>query len=299
MKKLIIFFGILLTSLVGFGQYTEDKLPSGLTTSTTMTAADIQVIQKDGEAYVKGIKAYYAYVYYRKMLDSIVDLNVSDDLNVVDRIDANRIYSNIMQAVTMIAIGNFLCTANSYFTDMVTVQDTLYAYVMKMLPLDTISSNYCLALDPTDSIIKIAPMVSTITELNNVCYVNYNLAVNDTTERVFHSYADAWTFANSSSPDAVDFWTIKLPSGYCNEAITISNNIMIDGTGKTLIRSVKSSATFATFADGNDARIQNCWMDTLYIIAGKTINVKFNVPEVVEELYACANFKAYTFNVGK
>jgi len=248
MKKLIIFLGILLASLVGFGQYTEDKLPSGLIESTTMTAADVQVIQKDGEAYVKGIKAYYAYVYYRKMLDSIVDLNVSDDLNVVDRIDANRIYSNIMQAVTMIAIGNFLCTANSYFTDMVTVQDTLYAYVMKMRPLDTISSNYCLALDPTDSIIKIAPMGSGTGGkllMSNVAHVNYDASTNDTVLRIFKTYADAITWINTqTAPTDSTKWTVVMPSGYCNEAVLLDTNIYVSGQAGTFIRSVGSSVDF-------------------------------------------------------
>jgi hypothetical protein len=65
MKKLAILLSILAFSLSVFGQYTENKLPSGLTVSTTTADADYTIIQKSGETYVKAIrmdtlKAYFS-----------------------------------------------------------------------------------------------------------------------------------------------------------------------------------------------------------------------------------------------
>jgi len=48
MKKLLFFIGILSLSLATFGQYTEDKLPSGLTVAASLGASDVQIVQKSG-----------------------------------------------------------------------------------------------------------------------------------------------------------------------------------------------------------------------------------------------------------
>ena len=54
MKKTIIAIVFLMFGLASFGQYTEDKLPSGLTVATTANDADYTIIQKNAESIVKG-----------------------------------------------------------------------------------------------------------------------------------------------------------------------------------------------------------------------------------------------------
>lgn len=56
MKKLILSFSLVLLSLIGFGQYTGDKLPSGLTVADTASDADVTIMQYDGEVIVKAIR---------------------------------------------------------------------------------------------------------------------------------------------------------------------------------------------------------------------------------------------------
>lgn len=56
MKKIIIAIVFLMFGLASFAQYTEDKLPSGLTVSTTANDADYTIIQKNGEIIVKAIR---------------------------------------------------------------------------------------------------------------------------------------------------------------------------------------------------------------------------------------------------
>jgi len=56
MKKIIITISILALTLASFGQYTEDKLPSGLTISTSIGDADYMILQKDGESNVKATR---------------------------------------------------------------------------------------------------------------------------------------------------------------------------------------------------------------------------------------------------
>lgn len=56
MKKTVLLLGFLMLTVVTFGQYTGNKLPSGLTVADTASDADITVIQKAGETYVKGIR---------------------------------------------------------------------------------------------------------------------------------------------------------------------------------------------------------------------------------------------------
>jgi hypothetical protein len=274
MKKLTIFFGILLVSFSSFGQYTTDKTPANLTKTTTLSAADWLVVEKSTDNYVKAITAYDSYVYYRRCLDSIINLNVSGDLNVVDRIDAFRIYADIIQATNLAASSNFVCSGDSYFTDMVNIQDTLYAYVMKMLPLDTISSSYCLALDPTDSVIKLAPMDAGTGGkllLSNVVHVDYTASTNDTVLRIFKNYADAITYINTqTAPTDTTRWTVIMPSGYCNEAIIFYENIAIMGVTGTLLRSVVSDMNYCAYTG---ISVNNCSIDTLYISQGNLLAV--------------------------
>lgn len=276
MKKLTIFFGILLVSFSSFGQYTTDKTPANLTKTTTLSAADWLVVEKSTDNYVKAITAYDSYVYYRRCLDSIINLNVSGDLNVVDRIDAFRIYADIIQATNLAASGNFVCGGVSYFADMVNIQDTLYAYVMKMLPLDTISSSYCLALDPTDSVIKLAPMGAGTGGkllLSNVVHVDYTSSTNDTVLRIFKNYADAITYINTqTAPTDTTQWTVIMPSGYCNEAIIFYENIAIMGVTGTLLRSVVSDMNYDAL-NMNELSVTNCSVDTLYISQGNFLAV--------------------------
>ncbi len=56
MKKTIIAIVFLMFGLASFGQYTEDKLPSGLTVATTANDADYTIIQKNAESIVKAIR---------------------------------------------------------------------------------------------------------------------------------------------------------------------------------------------------------------------------------------------------
>ena len=56
MKRLLLLFGTVLISVMLFGQYTENKLPSGLTESTTVGDADYTIIQKNGELIVKAVR---------------------------------------------------------------------------------------------------------------------------------------------------------------------------------------------------------------------------------------------------
>jgi hypothetical protein len=273
MKKLTIFFGILLVSFSSFGQYTTDKTPANLTKTTTLSAADWLVVEKSTDNYVKAITAYDSYVYYRRCLDSIINLNVSGDLNVVDRIDAFRIYADMIEATALFA-SSFMCDGDSYFTDMVNIQDTLFAYFMKMLPLDTISSSYCLALDPTDSVIKLAPMSDGIPDFNNVAYVNYDLTGDLESQLIFDSYASAAAWINANGSPATDnHWTIVMPSGYCDEDVVADEFIDIQGHVGTVINSI-SSKVVSTGVNILDVTIKNCIIDTLWIDEGKILTLR-------------------------
>lgn len=271
MKKVLFLIGIMAISLFSFAQeYDEDKLPSGLITTTTLDAEDYLVIQKNGESYVKAIQGYYSYLYYKRMLDSIVDLNVSGDLDVQGDIDANWV-NGIFGSFTTLQVAAFLCTNLSYFTDMVEVQDTLYTRALKMWPTDTISNSYALVLDPTDSIVKIAPMSVGDPQVilnNRVAHVNYNLSESDYALFIFKTYADAYNslFLNGYI-DANNTWTIVMPSGYCNEDIELYPYVSVYGNN-SIIKSVTSTVTF-TGPNIWDGRIQNCSIQDLLIAEGK------------------------------
>lgn len=56
MKKTVFLMGFLMLGLITFGQYTGNKLPSGLTVADTASDADYTIIQKSGETYVKAIR---------------------------------------------------------------------------------------------------------------------------------------------------------------------------------------------------------------------------------------------------
>lgn len=288
MKKLLFFIGILSLSLATFGQYTEDKLPSGLTVTTSLAANDYQIVQKDGESYVKAIKAYHAYLYYKKMLDSIVNLTVANnlavgnDLTVTDRIDANRVYADIGQFVALAATGGLACTAESYFTDFVTVSDTLFAYAIKTLPPDTIENSYAFVLDATDSIVKLAPMSAGMPDFNNVAYVNYDLTGDLESQLIFDSYASAAVWINANgSPTADNHWTIVMPSGYCDEDVVADEFIDIQGHVGTVINTV-SSKVVETGENIYDVTIRNCVIDTLFVDEAKIMSIEDCVINWVE-----------------
>jgi hypothetical protein len=281
MKKLLFIFGLLTVGFLGFSQeYDGDKLPNGLIKTTSLAANDYQIVQKDGESYVKAIKAYHAYLYYKKMLDSIVNLTVANnlavgnDLTVTDRIDANRVFADIGQFVALAATGGLACTAESYFTDFVTVSDTLFAYAIKTLPPDTIENSYAFVLDATDSIVKLAPMSAGMPDFNNVAYVNYDLTGDLESQLIFDSYASAAVWINANGSPATDnHWTIVMPSGYCDEDVVADEFIDIQGHVGTVINSI-SSKVVSTGVNILDVTIKNCIIDTLWIDEGKILNLR-------------------------
>jgi len=56
MKKSILILSLFIISLISFGQYTENKLPSGLTLTTSLADADYTIVQKNGEVIVKAVR---------------------------------------------------------------------------------------------------------------------------------------------------------------------------------------------------------------------------------------------------
>ena len=56
MKNEILILAFLMCSIVTFGQYTENKLPSGLTETTSIGDSDYTIVQKNGEVIVKATR---------------------------------------------------------------------------------------------------------------------------------------------------------------------------------------------------------------------------------------------------
>ena len=275
MKKLLFFIGILSLSLATFGQYTEDKLPSGLTVTTSMQANDIQVVQKAGESYVKGIKAYHAYLYYKKMLDSIVNLTISGDLSVGDATTLNG-------SLAVIGSSNFGQSANFYGTiganNKVYFMDSVYMFDKTYLP----SYGYAMVLDTTDNIVKLAPMPDGIPDFNNVAYVNYDIPGDLESKLIFSSYANAVVWINENgSPSSENHWTIVMPSGYCDEDVVADEFIDIQGHVGTVIGTVNSKVV-GTGKNVYDVTIRNCVIDTLFVDEAKIMSIEDCVINRVE-----------------
>jgi len=55
-NKLLLLLALFALSIATFGQYTEDKLPSGLTLTTSIGDADYMILQKNGETIVKAAR---------------------------------------------------------------------------------------------------------------------------------------------------------------------------------------------------------------------------------------------------
>lgn len=270
MKKLLIFIGILALSLSAFGQYTGDKLPLGLTKSAVLAGMDVLVVQKDGESYVKGIYAYKAYNYYKKMLDSIVNLSISGDLSVGDATTLNG-------SLAVIGSSNFGQSANFYGTiganNKVYFTDSVYMFDKTYLP----SYGYAMVLDTSDNIVKLAPMGGGSAQkvLNDkVAYVNYDLPTNDASLLLFKSYNDAIThILINEEPDSENRWTVKLPSGLCAERVTVYEYVAIDGNANTWIDTLDSYVDF-TGIDTSSARVFNVGIVNLEIATGKQLSIE-------------------------
>ena len=55
-NKLLLLLALFTLSIATFGQYTEDKLPSGLTLTTSLGDSDYTIVQKNGEVIVKAVR---------------------------------------------------------------------------------------------------------------------------------------------------------------------------------------------------------------------------------------------------
>lgn len=107
---------------------------------------------------------------------------------------------------------------------------------------------------------------------SNVAYVNYDLTANDTNKKVFKTYADAISFITTAGTATTDnHWTVKMPSGYCDEAITLKQYIDIQGTAGTKIKSVTSNVAFVS-SNVYDSVVYDCAIETAYVAEAKTAN---------------------------
>ena len=106
----------------------------------------------------------------------------------------------------------------------------------------------------------------------NVAYVNYDITTNDTAKRVFKTYADAVSYISGlGTATTNNHWTVKMPSGYCDEAITLKQYIDIQGTAGTKIKSVTSNVAFVS-SNVYDSVVYDCAIGTAYVAEAKTAN---------------------------
>jgi hypothetical protein len=109
-------------------------------------------------------------------------------------------------------------------------------------------------------------------ELSNIAYVNYDITTDDTAKRVFKTYADAVSYISGlGTATTNNHWTIKLPSGYCDEAITLKAYIDVQGAAGTKIKSVVSSVAFVS-DNVYDSVVYDCAITTAYVAEAKTAN---------------------------
>jgi hypothetical protein len=111
-----------------------------------------------------------------------------------------------------------------------------------------------------------------ILELSNIAYVNYDITTDDTAKRVFKTYADAVSYISGlGTATTNNHWTIKLPSGYCDEAITLKAYIDVQGAAGTKIKSVVSNVAFVS-DNVYDSVVYDCAIATAYVAEAKTAN---------------------------
>ena len=81
MKKVLILLVFLTFYCSTFGQYTGNKLPSGLTVATTVDSADYTIIQKDGETIVKAVRM--------DTLKSFFSTGIIESIEVLDSVSGS------------------------------------------------------------------------------------------------------------------------------------------------------------------------------------------------------------------
>jgi hypothetical protein len=104
MKKLTVLFMILAVTITAFGQYTEDKLPSGLIEATTLDTTDYMIVQKNGETYVKAAQL--------KRLQSVL----VQDIPEVDSVNGVSGQFIVSDGVGWLSTADALYEGNSAFT---------------------------------------------------------------------------------------------------------------------------------------------------------------------------------------
>ena len=119
-----------------------------------------------------------------------------------------------------------------------------------------------LDLDVTDT----QALAEKVDELNlggtipssNTVWINYDLLVNDETNRIFGSQSAAvdWVNANGS-PSASNLWQIILPGGIITEDTILYSYVRIHGHDATVLSKLKSDVTYSSVADFFNAYISN------------------------------------------
>lgn len=108
--------------------------------------------------------------------------------------------------------------------------------------------------------------------LSGVVSVNYDLTTNDTIKRVFKSYADAVSYiVGLGIATTNNHWTIKLPSGYCDEDMTLTAYIDVQLTVGTKVKSITSNVAFVS-SNVYDSVVYDGYIQTVYVAAAKTAN---------------------------
>lgn len=109
-------------------------------------------------------------------------------------------------------------------------------------------------------------------DLDNIVSVNYANVTNDSVKRGFKTYADAISYINGQGTATTNnHWTVKMPSGYCNEAISLKAYVDIQGTAGTKIKSVTSNVAFVS-DNVYDSVVYDCAIETAYVAGAKTAN---------------------------
>ena len=127
-------------------------------------------------------------------------------------------------------------------------------------------------------------------ELANVAYVNPDITTNYTKKRVFSTVSAAQDYIINTAGTATtsNHWTIKISSGYIDEAVTLKAYIDIQGTVGTKIKSVISNVAFVS-SNVYDSVVYDCAIETAYVAEAKTANfVRCQIGSITPVLGAAA-----------
>lgn len=127
-------------------------------------------------------------------------------------------------------------------------------------------------------------------ELANVAYVNPDITTDDTKKRVFSTVGAAQDYIINTAGTATtnNHWTIKVSSGYIDEAITLKAYIDVQLSLGTKVKSVTSNVPFVS-SNVYDSVVYDGYVETAYVAEAKTANfVRCKIGSITPVLGAAA-----------